>query len=222
MERALSLSMKHIHTKGFTLIELLVTLLVAGLVLGVGLPSLREFIATNQMAASVNNFVSSVHMARSEAIKRRANATLCASANWNAATPTCDAGGKIADGWIVFIDCSVAPPPVGTCGAPNFAFDAFDTKISGFAPLDDDVSTGFTTSAGGSEYVAYSPNGFPRNIAGFGNSVTDFQFCDERGDKDVGGGIAAGRWVQITPTGRPQIYRDKTYVQGAQNPLGGC
>ena len=101
--------MKHIHTKGFTLIELLVTLLVAGLVLGVGIPSLREFMATNQMAASVNNFVSSVHMARSEAIKRRANATLCASADWNSATPTCSPGGKISDGWIVFIDCSVAP-----------------------------------------------------------------------------------------------------------------
>jgi type IV fimbrial biogenesis protein FimT len=215
--------MKTKHVKGFSLIELMITLLVGALVLGIGIPTLQEFIATNQMAASVNNFVSSVHVARSEAIKRRANATLCASADWNSATPTCAAGGKIADGWIVFIDCSVAPPPLGTCGAPNFVVDAFDTVISAYAPMDADISTGFTTSAGGGvEYIAYSANGFPRNIAGFNPTVTDFQFCDERGDKDVGGNIAAGRWIQVTATGRPQIYRDKGYVQGAQNPLGGC
>lgn len=210
------------HGKGFSLVELMITLLVAALVLGVGIPTLREFIATNQMAAAVNNFVSSVHAARSEAVKRRTNATLCASADWNNANPTCAPAGKISDGWIVFIDCTVAPPPVSTCGAPNFTVDAFDTVISAYAPMDGDISTGFTTSAGGSEYVAYSANGFPRNIAGFGNSVTDFQFCDERGNKDAGGGIAAGRWIQITATGRPQIYREKNYVQSPLNPLGGC
>lgn len=214
--------MKTKPNQGFTLIELMITLLVGALVLGVGIPTLRDFISTNQMAASVNNFVSAVHLTRSEAIKRRANATLCASSNWDAASPICAPGGKISDGWIVFIDCTVAPPPVSTCGAPNFNVDAFDTVVRAFAPMDADVSTGFTTSATGSEYVAYSPNGFPRNIAGFGTSVTDFQFCDERGNKDTGGGIAAGRWIQITATGRPQIYRDASYVQGGANPLLGC
>ena len=45
---------------------------------------------------------------------------------------------------------------------------------------------------------------------------------DARGDVDTGGGVAAGRWIQIGVTGRPQLYRMQAEVQSAANPVGGC
>ena len=43
--------------------------------------------------------------------------------------------------------------------------------------------------------------------------------CDHRGDVDTGGGVAAGRWINIRGTGRPRIYADQADVQAW---LGGC
>ena len=68
-------------------------------------------------------------------------------------------------------------------------------------------------------YILYGANGFPQ-AAGVGPAINDIQLCDARGDHDTGGGVAAGRWIQIGPTGRPQTYRMQAEVQG--NPVGGC
>lgn len=207
---------------GFTLVELMVTMLVAAIVLGVGIPAFSQFIATNRMAASVNDITTAIHLSRTEAVKRRANVTMCPSANWDAAAPTCANGSTIEDGWIVFVDCTVQPPPVGTCGAPNYTVDAFDTVVSVHGPMPDDIGDNFTTNPGMPQYISYSATGFPRQIAVGQPPKTDFQLCDHRGNTDVGGGVAAGRWVRIAPTGRPQIYRDVADVQSGLNPLGGC
>lgn len=209
---------------GFTLIELMTTLLVAAVVLGIGVPAFNQFIATNQMASGVNDLTSALHMARTEAVKRRANVTLCASANPEAAAPTCNAGGNIADGWIVFVDCAAAPPP-GTCGAPNYAVNGGDVVIGRHAALIDDLADNFTTNPNvDPAYVTFAPTGFPMDIPALGGvrAITDFGLCDHRGNTDVGGGVAAGRWIRISPTGRPQIYRNVAEIQSAQNPLNGC
>lgn len=207
---------------GFTLIELMITLLVAAIVLGVGIPAFTQFVATNRMAAAVNDMTTAIHLARTEAVKRRANATVCPSADWDSAAPSCDNAGGFEDGWIVFVDCSVQPPPAGTCGAPNYVVDAFDTVVSVHGPLVDDIADNFSTNPGAPQYVSFAATGFPRQIAVGQPPKTDFQLCDHRGNRDVGGGIAAGRWVRIAPTGRPQIYRNVAEVQGGLNPLGGC
>ncbi len=214
--------MKASRPNGFTLIELMVTLLVAALVLGVGVPAMSQFIATNRMAAAANDITTAFHIARSEAVKRRANVTVCPSADWDSAAPSCANAGSFEDGWIVFVDCTVAPPPGGTCGAPNYAVDAFDQVIGVHGPLPDDIGDAFTTNPGAPQYVSYSATGFPRQIAIGSLPKTDFQLCDHRGNEDIGGGVAAGRWVRISPTGRPQIYRDVANVQSGLNPLGGC
>ena len=68
-------------------------------------------------------------------------------------------------------------------------------------------------------YFSFAPNGFSQQIGGL-VPITNIQLCDRRGDKDTGGGIAAGRWVAIAPTGRPQVFNMQIDVQGG--PLGGC
>lgn len=214
--------MNNSQHKGFTLIELMVTLLVAAIVLGVGIPAFTQFVSTNRMAAAVNDLTTAVHLARTEAVKRRANVTVCPSGNWDSAAPACSNAGTFEDGWIVFVDCTVQPPPASSCGAPNYVVDAFDTVVSVHGPLPDDIADNFSTNPGTPQYVSYSATGFPRQIAVGQAPKTDFQLCDHRGNMDVGGGVAAGRWVRITPTGRPQIYRDLADVQSGLNPLGGC
>lgn len=204
--------------KGFTLIELMITLLVAALILGVGVPNFQQFFANNRMASATNDVVTALHAARSQAVKRRANVSVCPSANWNAANPTCNPGGRLSDGHIVFVDCSAAAP----CGAPNLTVDAFDVVLRARGPLPDAIAPLVTTDAGVTEYFSFSATGFPRAAAGFGAPISNIQLCDDRGNHNTGADIAAGRWIQITPTGRPQVYRDLAYVQGAQNPLNGC
>lgn len=206
------------HQKGFTLIELMITLLVAAIVLGIGVPNFQQFLATNRMATATNDVVTALHAARSQAVKRRANVTICPSANWDAANPTCAPFGQLSNGHIVFVDCSAANP----CGAPNMAVDAFDQILRVRGPLPNGIAPLVTTDAGGAQYFSFGPTGFPRNAAGFAAPITNIQLCDDRGNHNTGADIAAGRWLQITPTGRPQVYRDIGYVQGAQNPLGGC
>jgi len=207
-------------TSGFTLIELMVTLMVAGVVLGIGVPAFNELTANNQMATAANDLVSQFHLARTEAIKRRANVTICPSTDGL----TCTAGTGFEEGWIVFVDCSTdQPPPLGICGPANVNVDgAFDDEVlHAHGALSQDIANNYNDDAGVPRYVSYAPTGFTRDVGGV-NSTRNFQLCDRRGDINTGGGVAAGRWIQISVTGRPQIFRDQLYVQGGQNPLGGC
>lgn len=86
--------------RGFTLVELMVTLSVAAILLTVGVPGMRDLIANNRLTATTNLFVSSLNIARSEAIKQARNATVCASAS---PYTSCN-GTSWQQGWIVWVD----------------------------------------------------------------------------------------------------------------------
>jgi type IV fimbrial biogenesis protein FimT len=190
---------------GFNVLELMMTLLIAGMVLGFGIPSFTQFLASNRMAAAANDLIASIHTARTEAVKRRQTVTICASSNWATAAPDCDLGGA---GWVVFFDAN-----------GDVSVDAGDTIIAAHGPVPDRVT--FDIDPASVRYMQYGGNGFPRT-AGAGTPISNIQLCDDRGDTDTGGGVAAGRWIQISVTGRPQLYRMQADVQGAANPIGGC
>ena len=75
--------------RGFTLIELVVTLTVAAILLAIAVPSFYDATLGSKLASYANNFVASVSLARSEAIKRNAAVTLCASSDG----ASCASGG---------------------------------------------------------------------------------------------------------------------------------
>lgn len=89
--------------RGFTLIELMITIAIAGILLAIGVPSMRDMIHQNRLTGHVNEFVAANLLARSEAIKRGSQVTLCRSANAESSN-TCSTGaGNWSSGWLVVV-----------------------------------------------------------------------------------------------------------------------
>ncbi|TNF61933.1 MAG: prepilin-type N-terminal cleavage/methylation domain-containing protein, partial [Burkholderiales bacterium] len=64
---------------GFTLIELMVTITVLAVLLGVGVPSFQATIQGNRITTAANDLVAALQYARSEAVRRGVNVTVCSS-----------------------------------------------------------------------------------------------------------------------------------------------
>ncbi len=84
---------------GFTLIELIVTILVAGILMAVAMPSFTQFIKDAALGSQARSLLSDLQYARSEAVRRNLNVALC---------PSADGASCSNDGWtasrLVFID----------------------------------------------------------------------------------------------------------------------
>ncbi|MGD8832662.1 MAG: GspH/FimT family pseudopilin, partial [Pseudomonadales bacterium] len=55
---------------GFTVLELLIAMAIAAVLLGMALPAFNTFIEQRTMTSRVNDFISAVNLARSEAVNR--------------------------------------------------------------------------------------------------------------------------------------------------------
>ncbi|MDF2076917.1 GspH/FimT family pseudopilin [Pseudomonas mendocina] len=86
------------YSRAFTLIELMVTLAVLAVVISLAAPSFSNMLQENRLAAMSNELQGALQLARSEAVKRRANVTLCRS---NADQTACDNETDWAGGWIM-------------------------------------------------------------------------------------------------------------------------
>ena len=85
---------------GFTLIELIATVSIATILASIAVPSFSKMIERNRITTGTNELISSLILARSEALKRSINVSLCASNN----DTNCNAN-DFSEGWIVFVDC---------------------------------------------------------------------------------------------------------------------
>lgn len=83
---------------GFTIIELMITLIIAGILVTLAAPAMRNFVQEQRLIGQTNEFMGDLNLARSEAIKRASNAGVCSSSNGTSC------GGTWQNGWIVFID----------------------------------------------------------------------------------------------------------------------
>lgn len=80
-------------SRGFTLIELLVVVTIAAVMLGLGMPSFKNFVAGQRVKTAASDFSSAAVYARSEAIKRNAEVGVLAVAGgwkngWSVKTGT--------------------------------------------------------------------------------------------------------------------------------------
>ena len=78
------------HQAGLTLLELLVTLSIA-LILAFGVvPGFMDMVDRNRVTAGLNDFITRLHLTRSEAIKHRYRAVLCPSTDGKTCLKTGD------------------------------------------------------------------------------------------------------------------------------------
>lgn len=131
-------------SRGVTLIELMVTIAVAAILLAAAVPSFTSLIQNNRAATQVNEFVTAVHAARGEAIKRGMPVTLCASNNQR----QCNAGSTWSGGWVVFEDAAASGAPA----APSSASDERMIKV--WYALE-----GQSSLTGNVSYLRFLPNG---------------------------------------------------------------
>ncbi len=85
------------HGLGFTLLELIVTVAIATIVLTLGVPNFQSMLQNNRVRTALSDLTTDLNLARSEAIKRGTNVTVCKSSDGANCTTAADYG----QGWIV-------------------------------------------------------------------------------------------------------------------------
>jgi len=171
---------------GFTLIELMVTVAVLGILLSVGIPALRDMMLNSKRSTAVNELLSSMMMARSEANKLGQQVTVCPIDPSNAAK----CGTNWKQGVIVFnnpdeddvVDTSAHPP-------------ATEQVIRSF-PLNASEYNGFSIVSNQTRYTFKPFNG--RGTRG------TIEVCDPR-DKNTTSQAEPSRALIINQSGRAYV-----------------
>lgn len=165
---------------GFSLTESLVACSVATTLAGLAIPPMNNMLHDLRMQSAVGSFVSALHLARSEAIKRNGRAVLCKSADGQA----CSASGDWSQGWLVFHD-----------GNNNAAFDEGEAMIGQHGAMPSGLRLSGNLPV--SRYVSYSATGTAKLTSGAFQAGT-FTVCPAKTHQ------SAVRQIVLSPTGRPR------------------
>jgi len=146
---------------GFTLVEMIITIAVMAIVSTIGVPSFNDVILSSYAVTHTNDFLSSLNLARSEAIKRGQRVVVCKSLNniCQASLPGWE------QGWMVFVDSN---------NTALLDSNEFPLRVHG--PL-----KGGDTLRGNqnvSSYISYSPDGTTKLKSGaFQAGTLTFGLC---------------------------------------------
>lgn len=147
-------------SRGFTLIEILVVIAIVAIVSVLAGPDLSALIKSNRIAGTVNAVNADITFAKSEAIKRGAAVTLCASSD----QASCSASSNLANGWIVFSDPN-----------ENQAVDEGEAVIKVQDKLKGNDSV---VLSDGQAAISFSHNGFIYNLPSSGMQVINVKSSD--------------------------------------------
>lgn len=166
--------------RGFTLMELLVVLAVGTSLLAIGVPGYAFLLNASRLTTQTNDLVAALHLARSEAIKRRVRVTICKTSSPMVAQPACDRGADWHDGWLVFVD-----------GGARGVIDAGDTVLR----VQDRSASGATIVPNYSyrHFISYRPSGVSQGSSGLHNGTLSICVAGMRRD------------IIINVTGRPRL-----------------
>lgn len=128
--------------RGFTIIELMITLAVVGVAITLAAPGFGRFIRDQQVTTQTNDFLTSLNLARSEALKRGDAVSVCASDDG----ATCSGNNDWDNGWIVFTD--EGPNPGTLEGGVGETLLRVHAGIDGGTTLTADGGTAFVRFMG--------------------------------------------------------------------------
>lgn len=86
--------------RGFSLVELMVVILIMGILMGIAGPAFVDFVRRSQSMGFLNEFVSDVNMARSEALRKRTRVVICSRQT----DSSCGSATDWATGYLIFVD----------------------------------------------------------------------------------------------------------------------
>jgi type IV fimbrial biogenesis protein FimT len=163
--------------RGFTLIELMFALSVAAILVSVAVPAVQMFALNSKQTGAINDFVSSLHLARNTAITTNSRVTICASSN----AASCEAVSWDS-GWILFRDANSNQTVDGT--------EAIISSVSQDNGLD-------IQSSQYGQFIMYRPSGRAMS-ANTATNTGEFTVCDPRG-------AGHGKVVIVDLSGRPKL-----------------
>ena len=165
--------------RGFTLAELLVVLALGSVFLAMAVPSYGFLVNSSRLAAVTNDLMSTLQLARSEAIKRGIRVTVCKTGDAMVAAPVCNTAASWEQGWLVFVD-----------GGTRGVIDPGDTLLW----VHGQVASGtITPSSNYSRFVSYLPSGASQGSGNLANGSIRVCLAGERRD------------IIINNTGRPRL-----------------
>jgi type IV fimbrial biogenesis protein FimT len=167
---------------GFTMIELMLTIAIVAIVMSIAIPNFTTTIKNNRLTTQANDFVTALNIARSEAVKRGYQVTLCKSTNGTACVTT----GNWAQGWIIFADQD-----------NDRVFDVGETTLRVQGGTQGQIS--MLGSAQITSIISYASGG---QIAP-SNAQHTITICDDRAGN-------FGKTITINPLGRPSTSVNST------------
>ena len=176
------LSSKNVNKiSGFTLIELLIVVAILGTLIALATPSFQDTVEAANTNSQIKVMLTTLNLARSEAIKRGDDVHVCASDDGT----DCDAGSW-TNGWMVFHDAN------GDANGATGSVDVGDTIIRVFDTL------------GASSTMTFTANIFSYNSLGFSanGGTQTFLLCPTSGNANN------ARSIEIGPTGRGRRIED--------------
>ncbi len=161
---------------GFSLTELLTAFAVTGILLSLAVPSFYQHLQTNRIRTNINQIVTALHLARTEAIRRNGTVMVCESHDLDSCTGSAD----WSRGWIVFADVN-----------RNDRRDVDERVLHVHSPASPAIRIDFNGAGrNGDRWLHYRPTGSSKNGT--------FTVCDRRGK-------ASARAVILYRTGRPRV-----------------
>ena len=198
---------------GFTILELMMTLVIAGILLAVAVPSYTTMVMNNCLTTKTNALVSALQLARSMAITVREEVSIGAVAcrmdenNDGSADGTCTSGDDFGEGIVVYRDLDgdgLADTLIEDLNGNGILDVGEDTNANGVldmevirivrfgcaATIDETVDGGNDTTADTTQFIY--------TLKGYAAVRGTFNVCDNRDT-----GTYVGRQISLSSTGRP-------------------